>query len=58
MEKLKRDEVRHLRRIDQVDNMEERKISREQEKQRIFMKHNWISFQTQNLKDSIRMNDF
>ena len=58
MEKLKKDEIVHLRRLDQIDNMEEQRLAKEKEKERILQKHTWITMQANNIKDLMRMSDF
>ena len=55
LEKLKRDEVWHLRRIDQQDNLEEMKLKRQREKNQVIQKHQMIGQQFESQKEEMKM---
>eukprot|EP00347_Sterkiella_histriomuscorum_P023434 403334656 len=57
LEKLKREELWHLKRQDQIDNLQEQKLLREQEKQKLQQKHEWMKFQSQNVKEIQKVSD-
>ncbi|CDW74172.1 UNKNOWN [Stylonychia lemnae] len=57
LEKLKKEEIWHLKRQDQLDNLEEQKMLREQERIKLQTKHHWMNFQSQSIKEMNRQND-
>ena len=57
LEKLKRDEVWNLRRLDQIDNLNDIKLNQEQEKQRILFKQHFMNMQSHTVKEKSKQNE-